>query len=243
MTSIVNETAEQRLFGTQNAIGKRVHDDQRSFEVVGVVRDLKDIEGFSMASIYLPLTSRDFARPPADGITILVHSDSGADALSAIRSEIAFIDPKLNIFNVQRSLTYLDRGRSRDAVFYANLWRNWNIWIGSGGDWTGRSYGLLCGAKTKGDCHPNGAWREQGAGVAAGPARRNGSGKRRNCDLGFLGAMAIARILSALTNVFVDALSSGRAIRACCLARRCCWQRWPCLLVIFRRAGRRKWIR
>ena len=39
---VLNESAERRFFGNGNAIGKRVRDDKQSYEVVGVVRDLKN---------------------------------------------------------------------------------------------------------------------------------------------------------------------------------------------------------
>jgi len=32
--------------------------------------------------MYLPLTRRDFAQPPAGGMTIMVRSDAGTDALA-----------------------------------------------------------------------------------------------------------------------------------------------------------------
>ena len=89
LPAVLNESAARGFFGNGNAIGKRVRDDKQSYEVVGVVHDLKDVHGFSQSIIYLPLTPRDFARPPAGGMTILVRSDAGADALSAIRNEIA----------------------------------------------------------------------------------------------------------------------------------------------------------
>ena len=109
---VLNETAAHRLFGNGNAIGKRVRDDKQSYEVVGVVRDLKNGIGISQSVVYLPLTPRNFARPPAGGITIMVRSDAGADALSGIRSEIASIDPNLTVFNVRTLSDYLERSRS-----------------------------------------------------------------------------------------------------------------------------------
>ena len=112
LPAVLNESAEHKLFGNRNAIGKRVRDDKQSYEVVGVVRDLKDVIGISQSMMYLPLTPRNFARPPAGGITILVRSDAGTDALNAIRNEIAVIDPNLNIFHVQTLAAYLDRSRS-----------------------------------------------------------------------------------------------------------------------------------
>jgi hypothetical protein len=112
LPAVLNERAARGFFGNGNALGKRVRDDRQSYEVVGVVRDLKDVQGFSQPILYLPLTSRNFARPPASGITILVRSDAGPEALSAIRNQIASSDPNLNIFNMQTLGTYLDRSRS-----------------------------------------------------------------------------------------------------------------------------------
>ena len=68
---------------------------------MGLVRDLKNGIGINQSIVYLPLTPHDFAHPAAGGITIMVRSDAGTDALSGIRSEIASIDPNLNVFNVQ----------------------------------------------------------------------------------------------------------------------------------------------
>ncbi len=51
LSVVLNETAERRLFGKESAIGKRVRDDKQSYEVVGVVRDLKNGAGMSQGVI------------------------------------------------------------------------------------------------------------------------------------------------------------------------------------------------
>ena len=114
MPAVLNESAARRFFGNGNAIGERVRDDKQSYEVVGVVHDLRNGIGVSQSIIYLPLTQRNFARPPADGMTIMVRSDAGTDALSGIRREIAFIDPNLTIFNVRTLSDFLDHSRSSE---------------------------------------------------------------------------------------------------------------------------------
>jgi hypothetical protein len=80
--------------------------------VVGVVGNSKDVQGFSQSIIFSPLTSRNFARPSTGGVTILVRTDAGTDALNDIQNEIAFSDPNLNVFHVQTRETYLNRSRS-----------------------------------------------------------------------------------------------------------------------------------
>jgi len=109
---VLNESAAHKFFGNGNVIGERLKDDQQSYEVVGVVRDLKNGNAVSQSVVFLPLTRREFARPPAGGMTIMVRSDAGTDALTGIRNEIAAIDPHLTVFNVQTLSEYLDFSRS-----------------------------------------------------------------------------------------------------------------------------------
>jgi hypothetical protein len=58
------------------------------------------------------LTVRDFARPSANGSTVLVQSDSGVDTMRQVRDEIAFLDPNVNPFNAQTLREYLDRSQA-----------------------------------------------------------------------------------------------------------------------------------
>jgi putative ABC transport system permease protein len=109
---VINDTAERKLFGNNDGLGKELKDDGRRYEVVGVIRDLKDGMGDAQAVIYFPLTGRDFERPATGGITVLVRSRNGTDALGGIRQEIANLDPDVNLFNVQTLSDYLDRSRA-----------------------------------------------------------------------------------------------------------------------------------
>ena len=75
---VLNQSAARGLFGTENPVGKRVVQDRISYDVVGMVHDLKS--GMATAApssvMYLPLTRRDFASPPAGGMTIMVRTSS-----------------------------------------------------------------------------------------------------------------------------------------------------------------------
>ena len=205
---MLNETAGHRLFGNENAIGKRVRDDKQSYEVVGVVRDLKNGIGISQSVVYLPLTPRDFARPPAGGITILVRSDAGPDALSAIRSEIASIDPNLTIFNVQTLSDYLDRSRS-STRFSVQTYGGIGVFglvlaaIGLAGV---TAYAVAQRRKEIAIRTALGASRAQ---VLRLVLREGTALVSAGTVLGFLGAMALAKVLSALTSIFVEALRVG----------------------------------
>ena len=208
LPALLNESAEHKLFGNQNAIGKRVRDNKQSYEVVGVVSDFKDTEGFSQSIMYLPLTPRDFTRPPAGGITIMVRSDAGHDALSGIRNEIALIDPNLNIFNVQTFSAYLDRSRSA-LRFSIQTYGGIGV------------FGLLLAAiGLAGVTAYSVAQRRKEIAIrmALGSSRsrvlrlvlREGAALVGvGTALGFLGAMAMAKVLSSLANIFVEALRVG----------------------------------
>jgi len=205
---VLNETAERRLFGNENATGKRVRDDKQSYEVIGVVRDLKIGMGMSQAVIYLPLTPRDFARPPAGDITILVRSEAGTDALGGIRSAIASIDPDLTLFNVQTLSDYLDRSRS-STRFAIQIYGGIGVFglvlaaVGLAGI---TAYGVAQRRKEIAIRTALGASRAQ---VLRLVLREGTALVVVGSVLGFSGALAMARILSALTNIFVEALRVG----------------------------------
>jgi predicted permease len=205
---VLNESAARGFFGNGSAIGKRVRDDRRSYEVVGVVRDLKNGVGISQSLIYLPLTQRNFARPPADGMTIMVRSDVGTDVLSAIRHQIAVLDPNLNIFNVRTLSDHLELSRSsqRFAITTYSGIGLFGLVLAAIGLAGVTGYAVALRHKEIGVRMALGArkgqvlllmLREATALVSAGTV------------LGFLGAFALAKILSRLTSIFVDALKVG----------------------------------
>jgi predicted permease len=208
LPAVLNESAARGFFGNGNAIGMRVRDDKQSYEVVGVVRDLKDVQGFSQSIIYLPLTPRDFARPPAGGMTILVRSDAGTDAVSAIRNEIAFINPNLNIFNMQTLGAYLDRSRSA-LRFSVQTYGGIGVFglvlaaIGLAGI---TAYSVAQRRKEIAIRTALGASRAQVLGLVL---REGAALVTVGTVLGFLGAIGLAKIVSSLANMFVDALKVG----------------------------------
>ncbi|HXL23526.1 MAG TPA: ABC transporter permease [Candidatus Dormibacteraeota bacterium] len=212
LPAMLNESAARGFFGTGHAVGKRVRDDSQSYEVVGVVRDLRDVQGFSQSILYLPLTSRNFARPPSGGITILVRPDAalytGTDAQSAIRNEIASIDPQLNIFNMQTLGMYLDRSRSA-LRFSVQTYGGIGVFglllaaIGLAGV---TAYAVAQRRKEIAIRTALGASRAQVLGLVL---REGAALVGVGTVLGFLGAIGLAKIVSALANMFTDALRIG----------------------------------
>jgi macrolide transport system ATP-binding/permease protein len=205
---VLNETAERKLFGNANALGKRVRDDKRSYEVVGVVRDLKNGIAISQSVIYLPLTQRDFARPPAGGITILVRSDAGTDAISGIRSQIASIDPHLTLFHVQTlsDHLYLTRSTTRSAVRTYGGIGVFGLVLAAIGLAGVTAYAVVQRRKEIGIRTALGASKSQ---VLRLVLREGAALIVVGTVLGFLGAIAMAKILSSLTNIFAQTLNVG----------------------------------
>jgi len=208
LPTVLNESAERKLFGNHNAIGKRVKDGKQSYEIVGVIRDLKDVAGFSQSIMYLPLTPRDFARPPAGGITILVCSDAGTDALNTIRNQIALVDPNLNIFHMQTLSAYLDRSRSalRFSIQTYGAIGVFGLVLAAIGLAGITAYSVSQRRREIAIRTALGATRAQ---VLRLVLREGTALVSLGTVLGFLGAVGLARIVSALANMFVDALKVG----------------------------------
>ncbi len=208
LPAILNKNAEQKLFGKENGIGKRLKDDKQSYEVVGVVGNLKDVAGFSEAILYAPVTRRDFARPPAGGISMVVRSDAGGDALTSIRKEISFLDPNLNVFDLQTLSSYLDRSRAA-LRFSIQTYGGIGLFglvlaaIGLAGV---TAYAVAQRRKEIAIRTALGASKAQ---VLRLVLREGTALVGVGTVVGFLGAVAIARVVSALVQVFVDALKVG----------------------------------
>jgi len=208
LPAILNESAARGFFGNGNALGKRVRDDRESYEVVGVVPDLKDVEGLSQSIIYLPLTSRNFARPPAGGITILVRSDAGTDAVTAIRNKIALIHPNLNILNMQMFGAYLDRSCAalRFSVQTYGAIGLFGLVLAAIGLAGITAYAVVQRRKEIAIRTALGATRAQVLGLVL---REGTALVGVGTVLGFLGAVGLAKIVSSLANMFVDAVKFG----------------------------------
>ena len=205
---VLNEKAARGFFGNGSAIGKRLRDDTRSYEVVGVVPDLRDLDGLSQPILYLPLTSHDFARPPAGGITLLVRAGAGLDALKEVEREIALIGPNLNIFHAQTFAAYLDQSRAA-LEFSLQTYGAIGVFglvlagIGLAGV---TAYAVAQRSKEIGIRVALGASKRQVLGLVL----REGTGLVAvGTVLGFLGAVGLARIVSALANLFADAVKFG----------------------------------
>ena len=205
---VLNEKAAHALFGEDNTIGKHLRGDRRAYEVVGVVPDMKDASGSTRPIAYFPLTRHDFAQPPGGGITIIARGHSAEDALGGVRSVVASMDPNLTLFNAQTLSEYLVLIRSamRSAL---------RMFGGIG------VFGLVLsaiGLAGVTGCAVAQRRKEIGIRMALGARKSQVLGLvlREGATLiavgtviGFLGAVALAKALSAITSAFSDAFTVG----------------------------------
>ena len=207
---ILNETAARGLFGRANPIGQPVTENDRAYNVIGVVHDLKSgvVTGQSPAMMYLPLTRRDFAHPPAGGMTIMVRSDAGADALEAIRRQIASMDPNLAVFNVRTLGDYLDISKSymRIAIDMYGAIGAFGLILAAIGLAGVTAYAV---ARRRKEIEIRMALGARKGQVLRLVLREGTALVAVGTLVGFAGAMAMAKALSALTNIFVDAFHVG----------------------------------
>jgi predicted permease len=117
--AVVNEVFAQQLFNNENPIGQHVTSGGITYEIVGVV---KNIKSRFLGEEHLPVLYRslaqDIARDPSfTGYTVLVRfNNDSAGVASAVRREIHGLDPSLAIFDAGTMEEHL-----RDALFLPRL--------------------------------------------------------------------------------------------------------------------------
>jgi macrolide transport system ATP-binding/permease protein len=109
--AVINQSAARALFGADDPVGRRIHEDGASYTVVGVTHDVRS--GFfpptPVATVFLPLTAGWFVRSRAPRATVLVRATAGVATLAAVRDELASLHPDLTVFNAQTMRENLDK--------------------------------------------------------------------------------------------------------------------------------------
>ena len=176
--------------------------------MVGVAPDAKDASGMTQPVAYWPLTKRDFAHPPAAGITIIARGHTAASALIAVRRTIGSMDSNLTLYNVQTLGEFLESTRAamRQALRTFGGIGLFGLILSAVGLAGVTAYAVAQRRKEIGIRMALGARKSQVLGlvlregawlIAAGTA------------IGFLGAVVVARLVSALAKEFADAFQVG----------------------------------
>jgi ABC-type antimicrobial peptide transport system permease subunit len=205
---VLNQKAARVFFGSVNGIGEHLRGDRRTYEVVGVVPDMKDASGMTQGIAYLPLTRHDFAQPPSGGITIVARGHSAEDALGGVRSVVASMDPNLTLFNVQTLSEYLEliRAAMRSALRTFGGIGLFGLVLSAVGLAGVTGYAVAQRRKEIGIRMALGAHKTQVLGLVL---REGATLVAVGTVVGFLGSVALAKAMSAITTEFSDAFSLG----------------------------------
>lgn len=129
---VVSEQFQRELLGGRSPLGQRIEVDndsaqsirgleylgtldhrqggRRVYDIVGVAKDVK--VAFEMGelrpTIYFPLHYSDYALPATQGVTLMVRTLPGVDAVLDIRRELSLIDSNLAPFNARRMTDQID---------------------------------------------------------------------------------------------------------------------------------------
>jgi predicted permease len=205
---ILNQKAAHSLFAGGNPIGKHLRGDRQAYEVVGIVPDMKDAGGITPGLAYLPLTRHDFAQPPSGGIVIVARGHSAEDALGGVRSVVASMDPNLTLFNVQTLSEYLEliRAAMRSALRTFGGIGLFGLILSAIGLAGVTGYAVAQRRKEIGIRMALGARKTQVLGLVL---REGATLIAVGTVAGFLGAVALAKAMSAITTAFSNAFSLG----------------------------------
>jgi predicted permease len=117
--AVVNELFAQRLFPNENAVGQRVTGGGETYEIIGVV---KNIKSRTLGEDLRPVLFRSLEQsmgsdPSLLGYTLVVRSAGDPAALgSAVRRVIGALDPTLAVFNAETMEEHL-----HNALFLPRL--------------------------------------------------------------------------------------------------------------------------
>lgn len=214
---VINATAAHAFFGTSEPLGRRILDSSKSYEVVGVVKDLSAPmsqtaigEGAttSVPVVYLPLTRNEFAHPPLNGMTVMIRADRGADTMEGVRKELAGMDPNLAVFNVRTLAQQVDDTTSyvRLGSFLYGGIGVFGLILAAIGLAGVTAYSVARRRKEIGIRMALGAQKGQ---VLRLVLREGGALVMVGSVLGWLSAFAFSRVVSSLSNMFGSSFQAG----------------------------------
>jgi len=213
---VINQTAARAFFGVGEPVGRRILDAAKSYEVIGVVKDLSAPlsqtapgQGVNAVPVvYLPLTKADFAHPPANGMVVMVRFDRGVDVMEGVRKELAAIDPNLAVFDVHTLA-----GQVADTLAYLHLSEYSYVGIGA--------FGLVLAAiglagvtaysvaRRRKEIGIRMALGARGGQVLRLVMRESGSLVIAGSVLGLMAAVVLSRLMAAFSSLLGPAFQAG----------------------------------
>ncbi len=117
--AIINEAFAQKLLGNQNPIGQRITGAGVTYQIIGVVKDIKSRTlGEDQRYVLFRSLDQTVSYDPAFmGYTLLIRTAGDSTPIAAaVRQQIAALDPTLAIYNVATMEEHL-----HDALFLPRL--------------------------------------------------------------------------------------------------------------------------
>ncbi len=117
--AIISEAFATRLFGKENPIGRQVTGGGATYEVIGIVKNVKSrtIGEDLRPALYRSLDQTVSSDPAGMGYAVLVHTaGDSATVAAAVRQEIHNMDPALAIYNAKTVEEHLN-----DALFLPRI--------------------------------------------------------------------------------------------------------------------------
>jgi predicted permease len=117
--AIINQALAQKLFATQDPIGQRITGGGVTYQIIGVVKDIKSRTlGEDTRPVLFRSLDQTVATDPAFmGYTLLVRTSGDSSSIAtAARNQIAALDPTLAIYNTATMEEHL-----HDALFLPRL--------------------------------------------------------------------------------------------------------------------------
>ena len=113
---VINQTAEQRIFGAGSAVGRGLwaDDDGRGCVVVGAVPDVRPgllnmTPNTPVATAFAPVPVARFRSAWIQGTTVLLRVMSERSAMAAVGGELRRTHSRLTIFDARTMDEYLER--------------------------------------------------------------------------------------------------------------------------------------
>ena len=117
--AVVNQLFVEKIFGSENPIGQNVVDGDVTYQIIGVVGNIKSrtLGEEPRAVLFRSLDQAVASDPAFMGYTVMVRAvGSPADIVTMMRNQIRALDPAIAVYNVETMQQHL-----RDAFFFPRL--------------------------------------------------------------------------------------------------------------------------